>query len=47
MSSIHKPEYRKLLKRLKAARAAARLTQVEVAKKLGMTPIGRIEMRVG
>lgn len=37
MSSIHSPEYRKLLERLRAARQAAGLTQVEVAEQLELT----------
>jgi len=34
MSSIHSKQYQEFLKRFKAARIAAGLTQVEVAKKL-------------
>ena len=37
MSSVHSREYERLLVRLRAARAAARLTQVEVAEALGIT----------
>lgn len=37
MSSIHSEEYRQLVARLKAARIAAGLTQVEVAEELEMT----------
>lgn len=35
MPSIHRPEYREFLKRLKAARRAAGMTQTEAAKALG------------
>jgi len=35
MASIFRAEYRKFLKRLKAARMEAGLTQVEVAQRLG------------
>ena len=34
-SATHTPEYRLMLKRLRKAREAAGLTQVQVAKKLG------------
>ena len=37
MSSVHTPEYRRLLERLKAARVAVGMTQVEVAERLGLT----------
>jgi len=36
MSSIHTPEYRRLLERLRAARKDAGLKQVEVANELGV-----------
>jgi transcriptional regulator with XRE-family HTH domain len=35
MSSVHSARYKRLLKRLKAARLEARLTQADVARKLG------------
>lgn len=34
-SAIHRPEYRELLDRVRAAREAAGLTQTEVARKFG------------
>ena len=34
MSSVHGPDYQRLLQRLRLARIEARLTQVEVAEKL-------------
>lgn len=36
MSSIHSPRYRKFLERFRRARKDAGLTQVEVAKRLGL-----------
>ena len=35
MSSVHTPEYQAFLKKLKAARKEAGLTQTEVAERLG------------
>jgi transcriptional regulator with XRE-family HTH domain len=35
MSSVHTPRYRAFLARLRQARTGAKLTQVEVAEKLG------------
>ena len=35
MSSVHTPEYQAFLKRLKAARKEAGLTQADVAERLG------------
>lgn len=35
MGSPHKPEYKRFLQRLKAARKEADLTQAEVARRLG------------
>lgn len=38
LSSVHTSEYRRLLSRLRAARAEADLTQRDVAKALGKSP---------
>ena len=37
MSSVHTPQYRRLLQRLKEARQRAQLTQEQVAEALGRT----------
>src|SRR5262249_8908733 len=35
MSPVHDPDYQRMLKRLREAREAAKLTQVQVAERLG------------